>query len=141
MKYFFAILATISFLFNSCDTNAQKKMSQVENVKIFINKFADFKMDIQGAGIATIPKATLSKTNELYIEYAYFSEGENRTGKMTLTENANHRFIGNWKTTADNGNVYQGTLYFDFEEDGEAQGYYKFAGSDYKIRIFIPTKK
>lgn len=116
---------------------------QIENVsvKLFVDSFTTFKMDIQGAGMASIQKATLSDKGELYIEYAYHSEGENRNGKTTLTEKSMNRFEGNWKTIADNGNVYQGTLYFDFKENGEANGYYKFAGSEYKITIFVPTKK
>ncbi len=65
-----------------------------------------------------------------------------RKGSMTLTfvEKAK-RFEGHWETKADNGNVYNGTLYFVFRETGEATGYYKFAGSDYKITIFVTTIK
>lgn len=141
MKNLNLLLTVFAISLFGCNSNAQKKMTQVENVKYFASKFADFKMDIQGAGLASIPKATILDNGELYIEYAYHSEGENRKGKMTLTEKAMNRFEGNWKTIADNGNVYQGTLYFDFKTNGEANGYYKFAGSDYKITIFVPVKK
>lgn len=141
MKKLKLLLTVFAISLISCNSNAQKKMTQIENAKYFVSKFADFKMNIQGAGMATMPQATISEKGELYLEYAYYSEGENRKGKMTLTENDNHRFEGNWKTTADNGNVYQGTLYFDFKQNGEANGYYKFAGSDYIITIFIPTRK
>lgn len=111
-----------------------------QNVKAFITSSQNYGMDIQAAGIASIPKATLSAKNELYIEYAYHSEGENRNGKMTLVDKGNNRFEGNWKTVADNGNVYQGALYFVFKPNGEADGNYKYAGSDYKITIFTSKK-
>ncbi len=140
-------MLALTLSLNACAQKTEiKKMQSNSNtkntsVKTFVDGFSDFKMDIEGAGLATIPKATISDKGELYIEYAYYSESENRKGKMTLSENANHRFEGNWKTIADNGNVYQGSLYFDFKTSGEANGYYKFAGSDYKITIFIPVKK
>lgn len=57
---------------------------------------------------------------------------------MTLTSKGKNRFEGHWKTIADNGNVYQGDLYFVFKENGEADGHYKYMGSNYKITIFIP---
>lgn len=106
-----------------------------ENVNQFVKNFQTFSMDIQGAGLASVPKATVSEKGELYCEYAYHSEGENRNGKMTLTDKGNNRFEGNWKTVADNGNVYQGTLYLIFKVNGEAEGYYKYAGGNYKITI------
>ena len=141
MKSIKLLLTVLAISVLSCNSNAQNKMVQTENVKYFVSKFANFKMDIQGAGMATIPKATLSDKEELYIEYAYHSEGENRKGKMTLLINdSKEKFVGNWKTIADNGNVYQGSLYFVFKQNGEADGYYKYAGSDYKITIFIPKK-
>ena len=110
------------------------------NVQPFIGKYSQFKMDIQAAGIATIPAATFDN-DVLIIEYAYFSEGENRKGKMTLTFNSDtNRFEGNWQTNADNGNVYKGSLYFLFRENGGASGKYKFANRDYKITIFKASK-
>ena len=109
--------------------------NDLTNVSVFISGFSAYSMDIQAAGLATIPKATIADNGELYIEYAYHSGGENRTGKMTLYDKGNHRFEGNWKTDADNGNAYQGTLYFVFDRDGNATGYYKFGGSDYAITI------
>jgi hypothetical protein len=133
------ILATALFC---CNSNAQNKMTQTENINQFVSKFANFKMDIQGAGMAIIPTASITKDNVLNIDYAYNSEGEKRKGSMTLTFNEKaKRYEGNWKTNADNGNVYSGSLYFVFKENGEADGYYKYAGSDYKITIFVPTKK
>jgi hypothetical protein len=92
-------------------------------------------MDIEAAGLASIPKASLSPTNELYIEYRYTSGDENRNGKMTLVPTKDDRFEGHWKTDADNGNSYSGPLHFVFKENGEAEGVYKYAGSDYKITI------
>ena len=117
-------------------------MNQIENAKYFVAKFAKFKMDIQGAGIAIVPGATISKDNSLVIDYAYNSEGEKRKGSMKLDFiEKSKRFEGHWETNADNGNVYSGTLYFVFKENGAADGYYKYAGSDYKITIVIPAKK
>ena len=94
-------------------------------------------MDIQSAGVSTIPIATLSDEDELYVEYSYQSEGEDRNGKMTLRPNPKViRFEGEWKTIANNGNVYEGTLYFQFDESGQANGFYEFNGANYKITIF-----
>ena len=85
----------------------------------FIRSFKNFKMNIQAAEIASIP-ATTFDNDTLIIEYAYFSEGENRKGKMALTFNtASKRYGGNWQTNADNGNVYKGWLYSVFSENGE----------------------
>lgn len=50
-------------------------MIQKEFASIFIKDFENYKMDIQAAGIATIPAATFDE-NLLTIEYAYFSEGD-----------------------------------------------------------------
>ena len=125
---------------NACGQSNLKKVSTgIENnqstVSVFISNFAAYTMDIQAAGIATIPKATLSESGELYIEYAYHSGGENRNGKMTLYDKGKNRFEGKWKTDADNGNSYQGTLYFVFDELGNGSGNYKFGRSDYQITI------
>lgn len=142
MRHLKLILIAFAVSSLSCYLNAQNKMTQTENAKYFASKFDEYKMYIQGAGMATIPGASISIDNSLAIEYAYNSEGEKRKGSMILTfaEKAK-RFEGHWKTKADNGNVYNGTLYFLFKENGEAGGHYKYAGSDYKITIFVPTKK
>ena len=138
MKIILTLLALATLYLTSC---AQTKNSNnMPNAETFISNYSHYKIDIQAAGIATIPAATFDN-NELMIKYAYFSEGENRKGKMTLTFNANtNRFEGNWQTNADNGNVYKGSLYFVFDENGEAEGEYKFANSDYKITIFKASK-
>lgn len=137
MKKVQILLILLIVILSSCNIKAQNKMEQNEFVKTFISDFENHKMDIQSAGIANIPKATLSEQDELYIEYSYRSEGENRNGKMTLLLNSEtKRFEGSWKTIADNGNVYQGDLYFVFENDGQAKGFYQFGGIDYKIAIF-----
>jgi len=143
LKIIYALFLMIS-LSTSGQSNHYKVSTMVENnltnISVFISNFSKYTMDIQAAGIATIPKATLSEKGELYIEYAYHSGGENRNGKMTLYDKGNHRFEGNWKTDADNGNSYQGTLYFVFDKFGNADGYYKFGGSDYKITILNNNK-
>jgi hypothetical protein len=138
MKALLTLMVLASHCFSSCgQTQNSRDMSNIEK---FISSYSHFKMDIQAAGIATIPVVTFDN-NILMIEYAYFSEGENRKGKMTLTFNSNtNRFEGNWQTNADNGNVYKGSLYFVFSENGEALGKYKFANSDYKITIFKTSK-
>lgn len=125
---------------NACSQVNHQKTSNMtkddlSNISVFISNFEDYSMDIQAAGLATIPKATISDEGVLYIEYWYKSGNENRTGKMTLNKKSNNRFEGEWKTNADNGNSYQGTLYFVFDKNGTAIGYYKFGGSDYKITI------
>lgn len=113
---------------------------ELSNVSVFTSIFGMYSMDIQAAGLASISKATVSEDGVLYIEYSYKSGIENRNGKMTLRYKSKNHFEGNWKTEADNGNSYQGTLYFIFDKDGTADGYYKFGGSDYKITI-LKNKK
>lgn len=138
MKALLTLMILASHCFSSCgQTQNSRDMSNIEK---FISSCSNFKMDIQAAAIATIPAASL-ENNILIIEYAYFSEGENRKGKMTLTLNPeSNRMEGNWQTNADNGNVYKGTLFFIFNKNGEANGKYKFANSDYKITIFKASK-
>lgn len=132
----YALFLISSFQNCAQQTENKKEIMKMNNVNQFIKSFQTFSMDIQGAGLASIPNATISEKGEVYCEYAYHSEGENRKGKMTLSDKGNNRFEGNWKTVADNGNEYQGTLYFIFKASGEAEGYYKYSGSDYKITIF-----
>jgi hypothetical protein len=130
------LIFLITFL-HSCNADAQNMMKQKEFVKAFISDYNTYGMDIQSAGIATIPVASASENGTLYIEYAYTSEGEKRNGKMTLLLNSKtKRFEGGWKTIADNGNEYQGNLCFIFERDGQANGFYQFGATDYKIKIF-----
>lgn len=136
-------LIIILFLMSSlsaCSQVNQKKTpimvkENLSKVSVFISNFGNYSMDIQAAGLATIPRATVSEEGLLYIEYSYKSGIENRNGKMTLENKSNNRFEGEWKTDADNGNSYQGTLYFVFDKNGAADGYYKFGGSDYRITI------
>lgn len=131
-------LITVIIIASQClaacgQVKTTRNMSTIEK---FVSNYSQFNMDIQSAGIATIPTASF-ENNTLKIEYAYFSEGENRKGKMTLIFNPEtNRFEGSWQTNADNGNVYKGSLYFVFDENGEANGEYQFAKSNYKITIF-----
>ncbi len=118
----------------------QNNTSTMQHVNTFIANFATFSMDIQAAGVASIPKATISDKGELFIAYAYTAGSEKRTGKMTLHDRGNNRFEGHWKTAADNGNSYQGSLYFIFDALGNANGSYEFGGSNYNISI-VKTKK
>jgi len=135
-----ALIASVHTCAQSTINNESNTMNQNQtNIAVFIADFANYSMDIQAAGMATIPAATTSEEGELYIEYAYRSGQENRNGKMTLSDKGNNRFEGNWKTDADNGNSYQGSLYFVFDKLGNADGYYKFGGSDYKITIRLLT--
>lgn len=133
------ILSLMTSLNASSQLNNQKASiivkDHLSNVSVFISQFETYTMDIQAAGLAKIPKASITKDGLLYIEYVYKSEAENRNGKMTLYNKMNNRFEGTWKTDADNGNSYRGTLYFVFDELGNAEGYYKFSGSDFKITI------
>lgn len=113
-------------------------MKQVNYAQKFIANFRSYKMDIQAAGMASIPAAELTKGNQLVIDYEYKAGSESRSGRMTLSLNVDsNQFEGNWKTLADNGNSYQGSMYFVFKENGEADGFYSFSGSDYKITIIL----
>ncbi len=112
-----------------------EKTRDMSTIEKFVSNYSQFQMDMQAAGIATIPAASF-ENSVLTIEYAYFSGGENRNGEMSLTFNAEtNRFEGNWQTNADNGNVYKGSLYFVFDENGEAKGAYKFNNSNYRISL------
>ncbi|MFS4492193.1 hypothetical protein [Maribacter sp. 2308TA10-17] len=137
MKKASIVLVFLSIFLHSCNTKAQNTMKQSEFAETFITDFKAYEMDIQAAGIASIPVARLSEGKTLYIEYVYASGGENRNGKMTLMLNPkSKRFEGGWKTLADNGNSYEGDMYFVFTADGQASGFYTFGGADYKITIF-----
>lgn len=137
MRRLFACGTFLIAIFSTYSCNAQNELEQLEFAKIFVSHFSDYQMNIRSAGVATIPIATLSDENELYIEYAYQSESEDRNGKMTLSrKHKTNRFEGKWKTVANNGNVYQGDLYFLFEDNGQADGFYQFNGTNYKITIF-----
>lgn len=133
-------LALLSILHKSYGQGQQVKkentMKKNNHTIEFVNHYSTFKMDIQAAGLASITMASISDSDELYIEYSYHSENESRNGKMKLQKRENNKFEGNWKTEADNGNVYEGSLYFLFKSGGQADGYYKYSGSDYKITIF-----
>ena len=121
--------------------NAQTATDQASYAQRFVLNFDQYIIDIQVAGIARIPTATLSKQNVLSVAYTYRSEGEDRSGNMELfLDEKSDQFVGNWKTVAENGNVYQGRLYLVFEESGEASGSYQFLGASYKINILIPSK-
>ena len=129
----------LCFLVFTVYANAQdpmdNKAEQKKYAKTFIADYKSYVMDIEAAGVAEIPTAKLSMEEELYVEYAYTSGNEKRNGRMTLELTDKNRFTGKWKTDADNGNSYSGTLYFKFNENGEANGHYKFDGTDYKITI------
>ena len=129
-----SLVASLNAYGQNINNNKNTMTSIDSNVSLFISNYENCSMNIQSAGVATIPKASLDK-GELHIEYAYQSESENRKGKMTLQDKGNNRFEGNWKTNADNGNSYQGTLFFEFDETGNAKGYYKFGGGDFEISI------
>lgn len=132
-----AILSTIILLstFFSGEQNMDKRAEQKRRVKTFSKNFQDYKINIEAAGIATITDASFIMEGELWVSYAYISENESRKGKMRLLVTDNQNLEGEWKTEADNGNSYNGTLYFKFEENGEANGHYTFGGTDYKITI------
>ena len=124
------LLTTITAQKHMDQRAEQKKMANT-----FIADYQNYSMDIEAAGLASIKEATLSMEGALYVEYAYTSGSENRNGKMTLQLTEKNRLEGNWKTDADNGNSYSGSLYFTFKENGEASGQYKYGGTDYKIAI------
>ncbi|MGD1843008.1 MAG: hypothetical protein ACFB0B_19260 [Thermonemataceae bacterium] len=137
MKY---LLYSLGLLLMSCDGDTQNEKRQKALASIFIEHFSEYKIDIQAAGVATIPAASF-KNDTLMIKYAYFSEGEHRKGKMSLIFKAQTgRFEGNWQTKADNGNIYKGSLYFTFNEKGKETGKYNFENSDYKITLLQASR-
>lgn len=129
---FFSI-HSISY-FKPMDNNLEISKKH-DTEQLFCSNYTAYTMNIQAAGIANIPMASLTKDGHLYIEYVYSSGSEKRSGKMNLQRKKEHRFEGNWHTKADNGNSYQGSLYFVFDNDGTAKGKYQYAGSSYNITI------
>lgn len=129
------ILMLSLFLMSACAGAQSGKNGATNDIQTFVTNFSVYNMDIAAAGIAKITAAKLISETELFIAYAYMSGGENRNGKMTLHPTASGTWQGDWKTDADNGNSYSGTLYFNFTENGEATGKYRFGGADYRISI------
>jgi hypothetical protein len=101
----------------------------------FLETFGEYELEIQAAGVATIPSVSRSADGHLTIAYRYQADGERRTGRMTLTPRTEHRYEGDWRTIADTGQVYEGTLWLVFAADGTAVGAYLFAGQHYRIAV------
>lgn len=135
MVLFTLTLSAITCGQPSVKTDAKTVQQPSSNVNMFVNNFEAYEMAIQAAGVASIPEAAILENGDLYVVYAYTSGGENRKGNMTLADQSNNRFEGHWKTDADNGNSYQGTLYVVFDASGNGKGYYQFGGQDYEIAI------
>ena len=98
-----------------------------------------FEIDIEAAGMARIPAASLAD-GRLDIDYEYAAidgTGEQRAGSMRLTTGGGRTATGEWRTVADNGTVYDGPLTFEFADDGTAVGTYKFSGTTYDITIHL----
>jgi uncharacterized peroxidase-related enzyme len=102
---------------------------------LFVQEFKSFEMNIEAAGVATISNPQLSTEGVLQFNYRYRSEGEDRSGTTKLQMVRPGFFEGNWATNADTGNKYSGSLYFQFQDDGQAQGKYQYAGSSYGIQL------
>ena len=102
----------------------------------FLNNLQQYAYYIEGVGAVNFKTATL-KDGKLTTEYYYFSEGENRTGMSSHQLQENGKYVGNWKTTADNGNVYEGKSWLRFNKDGTASGEWTWKGmpGEYEIRI------
>ena len=115
---------------------AQEPMDQSALARRFVAHFSDYVLNIQAAGRASISNASLSGEDTLRVDYAYQSEGEKRRGSLSLwLRQETHRFEGTWRTVADNGNVYQGTLRLRFKAQGEATGFYTFLGTNYTLTL------
>ncbi len=134
MKTTLVIICLLIITFSNAQEMNHRKEQQ-KMVKTFMSNYDGYEMDIEAAGLATIENATFVMEGELYIAYAYVSGNENRKGRMNLLLTDENKLTGNWKTDADNGNSYQGPLYFTFRENGEASGQYNYGGTDYKITI------
>jgi len=105
----------------------------------FLKNYHHYEMPIEAAGLASITSARVLNTDQIRIEYKYEAENESRSGYMLLNETSNHRYEGNWHTTAHNGNSYKGTLHFVFSPNGEAKGKYLYAGNIYSIEIKLKS--
>ncbi|SMB99485.1 hypothetical protein SAMN00120144_0221 [Hymenobacter roseosalivarius DSM 11622] len=131
------MLSSIALLLAGCFPTSSRPMNPTDNAHRFAANYSSFKMNIEAVGIARIPAAHWAH-DTLVVDYAYFSEGEQRQGRMSLAwQPPANRFEGTWRTQADNGNVYQGPLYLVFQENGEATGQYTFLGSRYAITLFL----
>jgi hypothetical protein len=104
--------------------------------KKFCNNMQQYAYYIEGPGVVNFKSAQL-KNGTLTTEYYYFSEGENRTGMSSHQLQNDGKYVGDWKTTADNSNVYEGKSWLKFNADGTASGRWTWNGmpNDYEIRI------
>ncbi len=122
----------------SCNTFSNPAMSNTDTTgaKTFHKNLQQYSYYIEGVGSVKFKTANL-KNGELTTEYYYFSEGENRTGISSHQLQNNSKYVGNWKTSADNGNVYEGKSWLKFNVDGTASGSWTWKGmpGDYGIRI------
>lgn len=137
-KFIIVGIVSLTMLGTLLSNNAYSNLT-IPNTKgenEFLNNLQQYAYYIEGVGVVNFKAATL-KDDKLTTEYYYFSEGENRTGISSHQLQNNGKYVGNWKTTADNGNVYEGKSWFRFNKDGTASGKWTWKGmpDDYEIRI------
>lgn len=122
----------------SCNTFSNSAMPNTDTIGAnkFHKNLQQYAYYIEGAGVVNFTTANL-KNGKLTTEYYYFSEGENRTGISSHQLQKDGKYVGDWKTSADNGNVYQGKSWLKFNVDGTASGRWTWNGmpNDYEIRI------
>ena len=122
----------------SCNTFSNSALQNTNTIGAnkFQKNLQQYVYYIEGVGVVNFKTANL-KNGKLTTEYYYFSEGENRTGQSSHQLQNNGKYVGNWITTADNGNIYKGKSWIKFNLNGTASGRWTWKGmpSDYEIRI------
>lgn len=103
----------------------------------FRGSLAAYRMEIEAAGVASINAVRVQSATDVEVDYTYDARdgsGERRAGTLFLRENAG-KMTGRFRTRADNGHVYEGTVVLSFGDDGTARGSYVFAGGSYALSI------
>lgn len=122
----------------SCSAFSSPDMPNTDTVGAnkFHKNLQQYAYYIEGAGVVNFTTTSL-KNGKLTTEYYYFSEGENRTGISSHQLQKDGKYVGDWKTSADNGNVYEGKSWLKFNVDGTASGRWTWKGmpGDYEVRI------
>jgi len=112
------------------------KSTETMGTQLFVNNAKEYQYYFEGAGMVTINSAE-QEDGELTSRYSYTSGSEERIGTNRFELQNDGTYNGKWKTTADNGNVYEGGVWLKFDADGTAAGKWTWDGmpGSYEIRI------
>jgi len=132
------VLAVLMMLTSCGQSKNSEKTKNMRNIgtTIFADNSKEYQYYFEGAGMVTINSVEL-KEGEIISKYSYTSRNEDRTGTNRLMLQGDGNYSGKWRTTANNGNIYEGNLWLKFNDDGTANGKWIWDGmpGDYEIRI------